>query len=48
MSSPAHIEVVVEEKNEEIAKEKETVAPKLSKKQIARSRAIKVGGGVAN
>lgn len=44
MSSPAHIEVVVEEKNEEIAKEKEDTY-KPSKKQIARSRAIKVGGG---
>jgi hypothetical protein len=38
----------VEEKGEEIVKEKEVAAPRLSKKQIAqsRSRTVKVGGGV--
>jgi hypothetical protein len=47
-SSPAHIEIIVEEKGEEIVKEKEVAAPRLSKKQIAqsRSRTVKVGGGV--
>ena len=48
MSSPAHIEIIVEEKNEEIVKEKE-VAVKLNKKQIARARStVKVGGGDSN
>ncbi|KAJ1440792.1 ribosomal protein L22/L17 [Ochromonadaceae sp. CCMP2298] len=47
-SSPAHIEIIVEEKNEEIVKEKEEVVLKLSKKQLAQSKnkTIKVGGGV--
>jgi hypothetical protein len=47
-SSPAHIEIIVEEKNEEIVKEKEEVVLKLSKKQLAQSKSktIKVGGGV--
>ncbi len=49
MSSPAHVEIIVEEKNEEIAKEAEKEEVKLSKKQVAQSRgrgAIKVGGGI--
>ena len=49
MASPAHVELIVEEKNEEIAKEKDESAPKFSKKQVAQRRArgivIKVGGG---
>eukprot|EP00386_Alphamonas_edax_P000812 GDKI01002510.1.p1 GENE.GDKI01002510.1~~GDKI01002510.1.p1 ORF type:complete len:190 (-),score=63.22 GDKI01002510.1:126-695(-) len=47
-SSPAHIEIIVEEKNEEIVKEKEVVQAKLSKKQLAQTRGktIKVGGGI--
>ena len=47
-SSPAHIEIIVEEKNEEIVKEKEVVQVKLSKKQLAqtRNKSIKVGGGI--
>lgn len=47
-SSPAHIEIIVEEKGEEIVKEKEVVAPKLTKKQVAqsRTRTVKVGGGI--
>ena len=47
-SSPAHIEIIVEEKSEEIVKEKEVVEVKLSKKQLAqgRARTIKVGGGI--
>lgn len=48
MSCPAHIELIAEEKNEEIVKEKDPEAPKLSKKQAARANAKKVtvGGGV--
>ena len=48
MSSPAHIEVIVEEKNEEIAKEKEPAAYKPTKKQLARGKgkSVKVGGGI--
>mmetsp|Transcript_18540 Transcript_18540/g.31038 ORF Transcript_18540/g.31038 Transcript_18540/m.31038 type:complete len:191 (-) Transcript_18540:3461-4033(-) len=47
-SSPAHIEIIAEEKADEIVKEKEAVAMKLTKKQLAQSRAktIKAGGGV--
>jgi hypothetical protein len=47
-SSPAHIEIIVEEKNEEIVKEKEVVEAKLSKKQAAQTRArtVKAGGGI--
>lgn len=38
----------MEEKSEEIVKEKEVVEVKLSKKQLAQSRAktVKVGGGI--
>ena len=47
MSSPAHVELIAEEKSEEIVKETEPVSIKLSKKQQAqRVRTIKVGGGV--
>jgi len=49
MSSPAHVELIAEEKSEEIVKEPEPVSTiKLSKKQLAQSktRSIKVGGGV--
>jgi large subunit ribosomal protein L17e len=46
MSSPAHIEIMAEERNKEIVKEKETVAPKLSKKRLAQLRSVKTGGGV--
>ena len=46
MSSPAHIEIMVQEKNDEIAKEKEEKVIRFSKKQIAQGRAVKIGGGV--
>jgi len=48
MSCPAHIELIAEEKNEEIVKEKDTTAPRLSKKQVAQSKSkkVKIGGGV--
>ena len=46
MSSPAHIELIAEEKNDEISKEKEVVTLKVSKKQAAKARSIKVGGGI--
>ncbi len=50
MSSPAHVELIAEEANEEIAKEQETAAaPRLTKKQLAQSRTrrvIKTGGGI--
>ena len=45
MSCPAHIELIAEEKNAEIPKEKEVLPVKRSKKQLARARAVKVGGG---
>lgn len=45
MSSPAHIEIVAEEQNEEVAKEEDntTAAVKLTRKQLARGR-VPVGG----
>jgi large subunit ribosomal protein L17e len=43
MSSPAHIELIVEENPQEIVKEADP-APRLSKKQQARAR-VPVGGG---
>ena len=48
MSSPAHVELIAEEANEEIVKEQEAAPAKLSKKQLAqsRSRTIKTGGGI--
>lgn len=48
MSSPAHVEIIAEEKNEEIAKEAEKVEVKLSKKQVAqgRGKTITAGGGI--
>ena len=48
MSSPAHVEMIAEEANEEIVKEAEAAPAKLSKKQLAqsRSRTIKSGGGI--
>ena len=48
-SSPAHVEIIAEEKNEEIAKEKDETATRLSRKQLAQKRAkktITTGGGV--
>ena len=47
-SSPAHIEIIVEEKNDEIVKEKEIVELKLSKKQLAqrKGKLVQVGGGI--
>ena len=47
MSSPAHIELMAEEKDQEIVKEKESVPKVLSKKRMAQLRTVKVGGGVA-
>ena len=45
MSSPAHIEIVAEEQNEEVAKEEDSApaAVKFSRKQLARGR-VPVGG----
>ena len=45
MSSPAHIEIIAAEPEQEIAKEAEA-KPKLTKKRAAQLRAIKKGGGV--
>jgi large subunit ribosomal protein L17e len=51
MSSPAHIEIIGEEANEEIVKEAEPVAARLTKKQQAQAKGkaggkkIPVGGG---
>ena len=47
MSSPAHIQIIAEEANEEIVKEADPVAAKLSKKATAQARAgkVPVGGG---
>mmetsp|Transcript_23519 Transcript_23519/g.34509 ORF Transcript_23519/g.34509 Transcript_23519/m.34509 type:complete len:188 (+) Transcript_23519:48-611(+) len=42
MSCPAHIELIAEEKGTEIAKEKEEVTVKLSKKRAAQLRAAKI------
>ena len=45
MASPAHIEIIAEEKNQEIVKEKEVEAPeKVTKKRAAQLRRVKVGG----
>ncbi len=48
MSSPAHIQLIVEEKQEEVAKAEEPTAARLSRKQIAqgRGKSVKVGGDV--
>lgn len=48
MSCPAHIELIAEERNDEIVKEKDEKLVKQSKKQVAQARAktIKTGGGV--
>lgn len=48
MSCPAHIELIAEERNDEIVKEKVEVVVKQSKKQAAQARAktVKIGGGV--
>lgn len=47
MASPAHVELIAEEKNEEVAKEVVPSPLRLSKKQLAqaRSKRVKVGGG---
>ena len=47
MASPAHIELMAEEKTEEIAKESIDASPKLSKKRAAqlKSKKVVVGGG---
>mmetsp|Transcript_99498 Transcript_99498/g.214684 ORF Transcript_99498/g.214684 Transcript_99498/m.214684 type:complete len:189 (-) Transcript_99498:67-633(-) len=45
MSCPAHIELIAEEKSTEIAKEEDSSERKLTKKQSARLRSVKVGGG---
>ena len=45
MSCPAHIEIFAEEKPNEVAKEKEAVKPKLTRKRAAQLR-VKAGGGV--
>ena len=48
MASPAHIELIVEEKSSEIAKaaEVETEAPRVTRKRAAQLRGkVAVGGG---
>lgn len=45
MSCPAHIELIAEEKANEIAKEEDSTERKLTKKQQARVRTVKIGGG---
>mmetsp|Transcript_66267 Transcript_66267/g.138120 ORF Transcript_66267/g.138120 Transcript_66267/m.138120 type:complete len:190 (-) Transcript_66267:107-676(-) len=47
-SSPAHIEIIVQEANEEIVKEKDAFECKLSRKQLAqtKSKTVTAGGGV--
>ncbi len=47
LSCPAHITIIAEEKNNEIAKEVEKdVTVKVTKKRAAQLRAVKVGGGI--
>jgi large subunit ribosomal protein L17e len=47
MSSPAHVEMIAEEKIEEVAKEETKAAPRLSRKQLAQGKgAVPVGGGI--
>lgn len=48
MSSPAHIELIAEEKAEDVVKEKEEQTLKLSRKQLAQGRGgrVTVGGGI--
>jgi large subunit ribosomal protein L17e len=47
MSSPAHVELIAEEKNEEIVKADEAPKTRFSKKQIAQGRGtVTVGGGL--
>lgn len=46
MSSPAHIELCAEERPAEISKAKEASKGKVSRKRLAQSKAVKVGGGV--
>ena len=48
MSSPAHVELIAEEKAEEVAKAKEESTVRLSRKQIAQGRGgkVTVGGGL--
>lgn len=46
MSSPAHVELIAEEKAEEIAKEKEVKTLKLTRKQFAQRGRVAVGGGI--
>lgn len=45
MSSPAHVEIIAEEKSEEVAKEKDAAPARLSRKQLAQGR-VPVGGGI--
>ena len=47
MASPAHIELIVEEKSSEIAKAAEPIAARVSKKRAAqlRTKKVVVGGG---
>jgi hypothetical protein len=48
MSSPAHIQLIVEEKQEDVAKATEEKTLRLSRKQVAqgRGKTVKVGGDV--
>lgn len=47
MSSPAHVEMIAEEKIEEVAKEDTKAAPRFSRKQLAQGKgAVPVGGGI--
>jgi hypothetical protein len=47
MSSPAHVELIAEEKAEEVAKADDKPKVRLSRKQIAQGRGtVTVGGGM--
>ncbi|GMH46473.1 hypothetical protein TrRE_jg8705 [Triparma retinervis] len=45
MSQPAHVEMILTEKAEAVAKEVDTSPKRVSKKQAAKNRFVKVGGG---
>lgn len=48
MSSPAHVELIAEEKAEDVTKAKEENTTRFSRKQIAQGRGgkVAVGGGL--
>jgi large subunit ribosomal protein L17e len=46
MSTPAHIEIVVTEQSESVAKAADASVPKLHKRKAAVSGRVRVGGGI--